>query len=141
VWIQDVIMGEQNTALSMLLRLDQVSRVVEIESNGSPPDFALFEAILRRAKADVAGWGGTLHFVYLPDLWFFRGAPPKDHPLRARVLATAHAVGLPVVDVHARFDQEPDLEALRDYPNAHVNRAGHAVLGRVINDYLDTLAR
>jgi len=140
VWIQDLVMGEDHSSTAAVIRLDQLSAIFQFKTGGAPPDFALFETILTKARAEVAAWGGTLHFVYLPDLWYL-GKNKKDHPLRQRVLASVKKVGLPLCDAHARFEQEPDLEALRYHPLAHYDPAGYAVVGRILNAYLDSVSR
>lgn len=140
VWLQDLALAERNSALSALLRLDSSTSLLEFKAAGRPPDFELFKNVLRRAKADVAAWSGELTFVYLPDLWF-TGTKVKPHPLRARVLEAVREVALPLLDIDAPFNAEPDLEALRYHPDAHTSPAGYAVIARVLNAYLDGLAR
>jgi hypothetical protein len=140
VWIQDLVMGEDHSSTAAVLRLDQLSAIFQFKTGGMPPDFELFETILTKARAEVAAWGGTLHFVYLPDLWYL-GKNKKDHPLRQKVLASVKKVGLPLCDAHARFEEEPDLEALRYHPLAHYSPAGYAVVGRILNAYLDSLPK
>lgn len=135
VLLQDLIMGERNSAASALLRLDALTSLLEFKAGGGPPDFELFKKVLRRAKADVAAWGGELTFVYLPDMWF-TGNEVKHHPLRDRVLGAAREVDLPLLDIDAPFNTEPDLESLRYHPDAHDSPKGYAVIGRVVNAYL-----
>lgn len=140
VLLQDLMMAERNSAGSALLRLDALTSLLEFKAAGRPPNFELFKKVLARAKADVAAWGGELTFVYLPDMWF-TGNKVKHHPLRDRVLAAVREVGLPLLDVDEPFNKEPDLEALRYHPDAHDSPAGYAVVGRVVNAYLDSARR
>jgi hypothetical protein len=135
VWLQDLVMAETNTSFTAVLRLDRIGETFKLRAAAEPPDFALFEAVLKQAKAEVAAWGGTLHFVYLPDLWYL-GQNKKDHPNRAKVLEAAKNAALPILDAHLPFEQEPDLEALRYHPLAHYSPLGNEVVARIIGDYL-----
>jgi hypothetical protein len=135
VVLQDLIMGEHNSATAALLRLDTITSAFEVKAASAAPDFELFKKVLRRAKADVAAWGGELTFVYLPDMWF-TGNKVKHHPLRDRVLEAVREVDLPLLDVDVPWSQERDLESLRYHPDAHDNPKGYAVIGRIVNAHL-----
>jgi hypothetical protein len=138
VWLQDLVMGEGHSAAAAVLRLDQLGDLFQTKSGQQQPDFVLFERVLSQARDEVAAWGGQLHFVYLPDLWYL-GKRRKDHPLRKRVIESVKKVGLPLLDAHARFEEEQDLEALRYHPLAHYSPKGHALVGHIIDAYLDGL--
>lgn len=100
-------------------------------------DYALFGAILDRARRAVAAWGGTLRFVYLPA-----GTPPWHLARRAeeavtvatreRTLAIVRALGIPIVDVEAAFEARSDLDALFACPACHYTEAGYRVAADAI---------
>jgi hypothetical protein len=141
VWLQDLVMSEQNSSFSAFLRLTHVlglaltERDPEAPSARNPPDFALFEEILSRAKALAGSWGGTLTFVHLPD---FSGPDGKQsYPNRAGVLEAARKAGLPIIDVHAAFQARSDVRALLYYPESHCNEAGYQAIGDAILAAID----
>jgi hypothetical protein len=93
-------------------------------------EYALFATVLQRARQTVAGWGGTLRFVYLP------AGEPRWHVartaeaavaagVRARTLALVRGLSIPVIDVEAAFAREPDAEALFACPQCHYTAAGY----------------
>ena len=97
--------------------------------------------ILTEAKRGVEEWGGSLHFVYLPDLPSAIGeSDSADHD---RVLALVADLGLPVVDLLADFRNHPAPRALFPYEEGrhlvetrglHYGPAGHSLVARrVVN--------
>lgn len=138
VWLQDLVMAEDRTSTAAILRLDRIADMLSNRAAAEPFDVELFERILKQAKSEVAAWGGTLHFVYLPDLWYL-GNKRKDHPDRTKVLEAVRRAELPLLDAHVPFEQQPDLEALRYHPLAHYSPLGNEVVARVIGDYVAKL--
>jgi hypothetical protein len=145
VWLQDLVMNEQNSSLSAFLRLTHLFGLAladadpEAPSAKNPPDFALFQRVLERAKALAGSWGGTLTFVHLPDFWGPDGK--QDYPNRPGVLAAAREAGLPIIDVHAAFRARSDVRALRYYPESHCNEAGYQAIDEVILSAIDAEPR
>ena len=105
-------------------------------------EYALFATVLQRARQTVAGWGGTLRFVYLPA-----GAPrwhvgrtaeaAVAEGVRARTLALAHRLSIPVIDVEAAFAAHPDVGALFACPECHYTVAGYRLAADTILPALD----
>lgn len=101
------------------------------EVRSGPRDVAemeLFARSLHRAKESVSAWGGTLYFVYLPH-WHRYARPALADPRRERVLQTARATGLRVIDIHEAFAAQSDpltLFALRLH--SHYNERGHRLV-------------
>jgi hypothetical protein len=108
-------------------------------SAGAPTEeeYALFAAVLQRVRQTVAGWGGTLRFVYLP------ADQPRWHPARAaevaladreraRTLAIVGGLSIPVIDVGAVFAGRPDADALFACPECHYTVAGYRVAADAI---------
>jgi hypothetical protein len=103
-------------------------------------DLETFEAVLNEAKRNVESWGGRLHFVYLP------AAPRYHRPMsavldetlraRARVLRIAHRVGLPVVDVHAAFQEEGNPGSFFVDARSHYNATGYEVAAEAVVKHL-----
>lgn len=106
-------------------------------------EIALFARVLREARDTVRGWGGRLLFVYLPE-W---PAPARQLGEReyvkgraaaaARVRALVREQGLPLVDVEAAFQGEPQPERLYACPGCHYGPAGYALAARAILQALD----
>lgn len=114
---------------------------------GAPTDeeYALFAAILERARRTVAGWGGTLRFVYLP------AGEPRAHlarateaaleaGARARTLALVRGLSIPVIDVGAVFAARPDAQALFACPECHYTAAGYRVAADAVLSSLPVTA-
>ena len=105
-------------------------------------EYALFAAVLQRVQQTVAGWGGQVRFVYLP------ADQPRWHPARAaevaliararaRTLAVARRLSIPVIDVEAAFEREPEPDALYACPGCHYSPRGYALAARVVLEALD----
>ena len=75
----------------------------------------LFAEILKRAKAEVEGWGGKLYLAAYNDIARYRGADTEG---RGAFLPRAKALGVPVIDLDAA------LRATGD-PLAHFPFSGH----------------
>lgn len=121
-----------------LLGLGPVS--LGVVAGGAEARFALFHAILARAREAVASWGGRLIFVYLPesDRYFGLGGPGEIRErVRERVMATVAKLELPVIDVARAFSSHPDPLALFQYPGSHYNVRGYKVAAEAIQKALD----
>lgn len=144
VWLQDLVMRRHDSSWSAALRLDHTYQAlgypVDPDTRPAPGDFTLFRKVLERARSVVAASGAELVFVYLPDLWPAAG-DAGTHPDRARVLTTAGAVGLPIIDVHAAVRGRFDERKLVPYPEAHYNAMGYSIVGDAILDGLAALDR
>jgi hypothetical protein len=138
IWMQDLVMGEDNSAATAVIRHDALTMAAQSRSGDAsiPPDFELFGKVLAQARDEVAAWGGTLHFVYIADLYSF-GKVNKLHPLYDQVLATARNVGLPIVDTNPAFQALTDVDAIRYHPTSHCSPGGYALIGKVINAHLE----
>lgn len=103
-------------------------------------NLALLRDVLTTAKRRVEAWDGTLVFVYLPSVWTHLGEPkqPRQSRLRERVLATARALGLPVIDVSADFLAHPDPVSLFVLPEmeTHYNERGYRLVAEKVLDRL-----
>jgi len=138
IWIQDFVMGEDNSAAMPVIRHDALALFAQSRSGeaSTPPDFELFGKVLTQARDEVAAWGGALHFVYIADLYAF-GKVKKLHPLRDQVLETARKAGLPIIDTSPAFQELTDLDTIRYHPASHCSPGGYALIGKVINEHLD----
>ena len=90
----------------------------------------LFRTILLQAKSTVEEWDGTLYFVYLPAR--DRYAKPADYH-RQEVLNIVKDSGIPIIDVHARFQRESDPMRLFPFGRfGHYNDQGHRVVAEEV---------
>jgi hypothetical protein len=74
-------------------------------------DLPLFRQILTKARDTVGGWGGTLHFVYLPSRYhevMFSDATA----VQTTIVGIARDIGLPVVDILSIFYAQPNPRSL-----------------------------
>lgn len=81
----------------------------------SDENLALFAAVLERADSIVSSWDGELYFVYLPVYERFSSNRTTLEKLNTRqqmVLEQVKALGIPSIDIAARFEQEDDPLAL-----------------------------
>jgi hypothetical protein len=102
-------------------------------------ELEMLESILRRAKADVAGWGGTLHVVYLPERRRFnkatRAVTGEDHdPERVKKSVTeiTSRLGISLIDVAAAFAAQRDPRELWNARRYHYNARGYAIVADAI---------
>ena len=94
--------------------------------------------ILAIARDQAASWGGTLHFVYLPEWTRFGAAfPPTRH--RAEVLRIVEEVGLPFFDVQELFSAAEDPLHYFPFrrPN-HYNRQGYQHIAIALSETIQT---
>jgi PAS domain S-box-containing protein len=95
----------------------------------------LFCSVLLRAKSSVEAWGGTLYFVYLPAR--DRYAEGQDYH-RQSVLAVVKDTGIPVIDVHARFQRESDPLTLFPFGRfGHYNEDGNRLVAEEVLRLID----
>jgi hypothetical protein len=100
-------------------------------------DFPLFRQILTAAKMEVASWGGTLLFVYLPD--YYRCADPnfvartldpskadRDADPRFGIVRLVDSLDIDVIDIAEAFARHEDPLSLYPFREfAHFNASGH----------------
>ena len=98
-------------------------------------DLDLFARTLASAKELVEGWGGRLHFCYLPDSVRYRGLLPADaayETSKEAVLGVVRDLGINVMDVSARFERHPTPKSLFDKPGHHYTPEGAALAAETI---------
>jgi hypothetical protein len=129
MFFQDLVMNDHHSSFAGTLRLDRINSALEGSPIGDPgaSDFPLFQGILEKARARVAAWGGTLYFVYLPDLNFL-ARKAKEHPARDRVLAAAKAAGIAILDLHPTFAALPDLSKVMWHADSHCRAEGYKII-------------
>lgn len=113
-------------------KLRNLRRAMGASYQGPPPDVALFQRILDEARATVAGWGGTLYFVYLPGWPELARPSAADQTLRTQVIEAARAAGLDIIDLHAAMTASSDPPGFFFYPGSHYNPAGQAAVAEAI---------
>jgi PAS domain S-box-containing protein len=90
----------------------------------------VFRDILQQVKEQVGTWGGTLHFVYLPDWSRYSGTEPRiSIKQRDAVLALVNELGIPVIDIHTTFQSRKDPVSLFPFREpGHYTEAGHSLV-------------
>lgn len=102
----------------------------------SEPDLALFRNVLTEARETVAAWGGSLHFVYLPQ-WERYGQKEKATPSGTTVLKLVQSMGIPIIDLNPVFQSHPDPLSLFPFRGfGHYNEAGHKVVADTVLEKL-----
>lgn len=102
-------------------------------------DPALFDQVASRMRDDVAGWGGTLLFAYLPDRTRFED-PSTGTPHRSSILAQVSALGIPTVDLLEALSGHPDPLSL--YPfrlESHLTAEGYDLMARALDERIKAL--
>jgi len=127
-----------------LINSVRVRHGAPVESGDQLP---LLRHILAEAKRTVEGWGGSLHFVYLPDLPLIDGEiSPANHD---RVLALAAELGLDIIDLFPDFQKHPSPRSLFPYEEGrhlvrtlglHYNSDGHRLVARRVLETLEKSA-
>jgi hypothetical protein len=101
-------------------------------------DITIFGQVLEIAKRRVAGWGGRIVFVMIPNWDDYNGHIP---PWRLRVLDTVRQIGLPIVDVDSAVRAGGD--PLQYFPVqgqwGHFNPRGYALMAQQIIDELEAI--
>jgi len=91
-----------------------------------------FRDVLVEAMTTVHGWGGELHFVYLPE-WERYAKPEAANKNRERVLRLVTDLKLSLIDLHPVFAGHPDPVGLFPFRgNYHYNVAGHRLVGEAV---------
>jgi hypothetical protein len=127
--------------LKMTIKLYRVRTTMGLADWGAGCcDVGLFGQVLAHADSTVRGWGGRLHFVYLPS-WRGLARPPwlrGEAALRARndVLRTVRQQAIPLLDAHSLFRDKPGYKAWFAGPDLHFNAAGYERVARALADSL-----
>ncbi|MEZ4295069.1 MAG: hypothetical protein R3B70_08820 [Polyangiaceae bacterium] len=135
IFLQDLVMREQHSSVSSVIRLDWFtnaisSRLFERNFQKDEVQWDLFRKILTKTRTTVDGWGGKTYFVYLPDVFFMR--PGMEHPNRKGVLDAVQASGMRLIDVHDSFMKLPDPAGYRPNYEAHFNEEGFELVAKYI---------
>ena len=112
-------------------------RVEEVSRASQEVNMALFRAILMQAKSSVESWGGSLHFVYLPQ--WERYASSKLATDRKQILKMVASVEIPLIDLHSAFESHGDPLSLFPFRRSgHYNSDGNQLVADTV---LKQLAR
>lgn len=103
-------------------------------------DIPLFRRVMSEANRTVSGWGGRLYFVYLPGQarYLGLGGQIAQSGLRTRVLATVHALGIPIIDIDTAFSASPAPQLLFQghFTPEGYRIAAEAILARLAADHI-----
>lgn len=114
------------------VKLNAVRTMLEMKPRPDP--HRRFRTALSLAKAKVEGWGGQLHFVYVPHF------PYETDGVRERrpdVLAVVRQLEIPIIDFKPVIDAAPDVSKWYPLPGGgHLNAAGYGRLAEHVADAL-----
>jgi hypothetical protein len=114
----------------------QTRRPMSVRTN---EEIDLFGKVLSEAKTTVAGWGGTLIFVYLPQYQRYNNLKLAN-PYRDQVLQIVRNLGLSVIDLHPTFEAQAD--PLKLFPfrrDGHYNEIGHQTVAEEVLTFLGNM--
>lgn len=141
LFLQDIVMREQHSSVTSLLRLDWftsavTNRFFDRTFFAEQPDWGLFRKVLTKARETIEGWGGHAYFVYLPDVFYLR--PGMVEPNRQGVLESVKVSGMKLIDVHEAFLKLPDPDGYRPHYEAHFTAEGFELVAKFV---LEALAK
>jgi lysophospholipase L1-like esterase len=120
----------------------KTSQEAKALSDLNGPNMDLFGQIMMEAKSRVNAWGGTLHFVYLPSFSRYFGSPEVEVEMRARVLSTVSALGIPSIDINTAFQARGDVRFFFPWGGyGHYNEKGHRVVAEEVLKAIDASER
>ena len=97
---------------------------------------AEYGKVLTKARANIAGWGGRLVFVYLPypPRFFAPDAPSvKAASVRKKeMLALANKIGVAAIDLEPAFDAHTKPGDLAYAASTHYSEAGYKLAADTI---------
>jgi len=131
-------MRRRRASLAGWLRLTELrSRVRELGKSRAQPqpyDPPMFEQVAARMRDDVADWGGTLLFAYMPSRRRFEESSTAN-PHRDSILAQVRELGIPVIDLYEPLSAHPDPLSL--YPfriENHLTAEGYELAARAVRE-------
>jgi hypothetical protein len=95
----------------------------------------LLEKTFLRAKDVVGEWGGRLYIVYLPDRdrYADEKASTRNEAIRSAILTLGESAGIPVVDIHKKFQAENDPLSLFPFRRTfHYNEEGNRLVAEEV---------
>jgi hypothetical protein len=105
----------------------------------SREDLDLFRKVLSEAKTTVAGWGGTLVFIYLPQYERYTN-PEVVNKDRDQVLRIVSDLNLPLIDIEHTFETQGDTLNLFPFKRyGHYNENGNRVVAKEVLKFLDAM--
>jgi hypothetical protein len=89
----------------------------------------VFRATLIQSKARVAGWGGRLYFVYLPEWARYTSYGSWGQSKRDHVIQLVRDLGIPIIDLDPPFRATGDPLSLFPFrAQSHYSEAGHRLV-------------
>jgi hypothetical protein len=136
--------GWRNTAAARVARLQHLRDWLQLLARPPQPPTSsmdLLAQILTTANTMTTAEGGQLYFVYLPS-WRRLAIPLSREEVQEReaVLAIAHDLGMPVIDLTETFRQHPDPLSLFPFRvEGHYTAEGYALVASAIDARLTEL--
>jgi len=117
--------------LQLIGGMDAGAREMAADLQG--PNMDAFGEILSQAKKRVAGWGGQLYFVYLPEWARYTAYSSWGKTKRNDVLALVRKQGIPVVDIDLAFQAYGDPLSLFPFRAVgHYTETGHRLVAEEV---------
>jgi hypothetical protein len=140
---QRVSARQRRRSLAGWIRLTEfrsrLARLGRSRQPEQPYDPALFDQLASRMRDDVASWGGTLLFAYLPSRRRFEDTTTAN-PHRASILAQVGALGIPTVDFFEILSRHPDPLSLFPFRlQSHLTAEGYELMARTLNESIRAL--
>jgi hypothetical protein len=125
------------------IRLTETRRRLKDIGRGRLPDrpfdAAAFDQITTRMRDDVASWGGTLVFAYLPSQRRFADTVAAN-PHRTDILARVRGQGIAVIDLYEAMSDHPDPLSLFPFRvENHLTAEGYDLLAATLSRAIQEL--
>jgi hypothetical protein len=103
-------------------------------------DLALLGEVLRQARSTVAGWQGTMYFVYLPSFTRCANRVSPAGKARGAVVDIVTKLGIQVIDIEPVFRRQSDPLALFPFRRfVHYSDRGHDLIAQEVVRSLSAL--
>jgi hypothetical protein len=134
-----LIDGESGSLVrfTRLLSLEPLRAMTQIARENASVDIDLFRRVMDNARRTVAGWGGRLVFVVLPDHRPVQRLPLLLRSNHERVLSAIRELGIPLIDAE-EATRDVSRSELFFYSTSHYSERGNEIVGERV---LDALAR
>ena len=112
----------------------RISDLGQAREPDQPYDPQLFERVASRMRDNVAAWGGTLLFAYMPSQRRLRSTGTAN-PNRADILGLVEALGIPVIDLYEPLSEHEDPPSLLPFRvESHLTAEGYELAARALRD-------
>ena len=112
----------------------RISDLGQGRARAQPYDPELFGRVATRMRDDVAAWGGTLIFAYMPSQRRFDTMGTANRH-RADILQLVDALGIPMIDLYEALSEHEDPPSLFPFRvESHLTAEGYDLAARALRD-------